>query len=53
MSRPTDPSTDSTPSEAAEGHHRFRKAIAQINAHQPASTLRALAADLWSRSGRS
>ena len=53
MTRQPDPSADSTPAELAERHRRFRRALAQINSHQPAASVRALAADLWSRSHRS
>lgn len=51
MTRQTEPS-GSHSTEHAERHHRFRTAIQQINAHQPANALRDLAADLWSRSRR-
>jgi hypothetical protein len=52
MTDQTEP-TGSDPTEHAEHHRRFRAAIKQIHAHQPATALRALASDLWSRSGRS
>jgi hypothetical protein len=51
MDHQTDP-TSSTPTEHAERQRRFRSAIQQINAHQPATSLRALAADLWARTHR-
>jgi hypothetical protein len=51
MTRQTEP-TGSNPTDHAEPHRRFRAAIRQIHAHQPATTLRSLAADLWSRSHR-
>jgi hypothetical protein len=51
MTHQTEP-TGSNPTEHAERHHRFRTAIQQIYAHQPATALRALAADRWSRSRR-
>jgi hypothetical protein len=52
MSRSKEPSV-STPAELAERRRRFRSAIEQIHAHQPAAALRALAAARKSRSGRS
>jgi hypothetical protein len=51
MTRQTEPTGSNAP-EHAERHHRFRTAIRQIHAHQPATALRGLAADRWSRSRR-
>ena len=48
MSHDPEPTAD----ELAERRRRFRHAIQQINSHQPAKAVRALAADLRSRSGR-
>jgi hypothetical protein len=47
-----EPSPGPTPAELAERRRRFRMTIQQINAHQPARVVRALAADLRSRSRR-
>jgi hypothetical protein len=42
--------SDSDTSKPDERHHRFRTALQQIHAHQPAEVLRHLASDRWSRS---
>jgi hypothetical protein len=52
MSRETEPPAPPTAAELAERRRRFRTAIKQIHAHQPAAVLRTLAPGRWSRSGR-
>ena len=53
MTNHTEPPAGPSADELAERRRRFRATIHQINSHQPAKVLRALAADLKSRSGRS
>jgi hypothetical protein len=52
MTCPTEPPDAPTAAELAERRRRFRNAIKQIHAHQPAAVLRNLAPGRWSRSGR-